>query len=412
LGVLLNAFPDLDAQDSQPGLYETKNSQLVKEIMCRKCGALPFQIDNVENTTNNTKWTAFRTQKSKNESVRKGLKYECGVCRNKIEISDCSGPKRDLFFSINTDLGTHDIKVGQSKDSEQGRTVGLLFDVSEPNDIDDMKVRCEKFFDMLADAFSELSETDDSTKFILFISFKRNLFVLSDERMMDLTEFTMFNQEGGDEFCHGYDEKGSDKKTFFKLLTGEQPSKLLNNHNLINPPNIHDTHSITKLTETTISKLKTNFQELLQYKLTGNSIKNWGDKLTNNSKLNQIFTISKIMAMAKTTLKQILMFNCTYSLSFDYGTGDSGILEKDETISDIVNFMRQNTIWLDALVLERGHMVDILKLVEPLGGRVAHLSDFFSRNDPNTLSKFTKNIEILLQEEVYSNVQIRVITPE
>jgi hypothetical protein len=60
--------------------------------MCPKCGALPFQIDNVK-TAKNESWTAFRTSRSKN-----GLQYECGVCRNKVVLEDITGATRDLFF--------------------------------------------------------------------------------------------------------------------------------------------------------------------------------------------------------------------------------------------------------------------------------------------------------------------------
>ena len=65
------------------------------------------------------------------------------------------------------------------------------------DDDKEVRTRCEKFWgdfvaavdELVSNLGSESEETDLDV--IVFISFNRNLIVLSDERMMDLTEFTV-----------------------------------------------------------------------------------------------------------------------------------------------------------------------------------------------------------------------------
>ena len=92
LGFVLTPFPQLMNLDSKPNKVKVVDRGDIKKLMCPKCGALPFQIDNVK-TAKNESWTAFRTSRSKN-----GLQYECGVCRNKVVLEDITGATRDLFF--------------------------------------------------------------------------------------------------------------------------------------------------------------------------------------------------------------------------------------------------------------------------------------------------------------------------
>lgn len=431
LGFVLTPFPDLMAKDSPPSLISTNNSAHLKSLMCRKCGALPFQLDKVENIeTKNQSWLSFKANKKDLESsTLTGIKYQCGVCRNTVTIESFNEGKKDLFQALNTELGTHDIKITNSPFSNKAnsnfdeigsdkRIVALVFDVSEPNDKSEISERSEKFFKFLGEALDSLKSKINSQdgfgeiQLILFVSFRRNLFVLSEDRMIDLTEFTMFHPDESAQFCPGYGQDSAKKGNVFKLLSGGKSSSKLQNHELTDPPSVDSlVFHLSSANKQLINKLAGNFKELVQWKLSGNSIKNWGDSLTGNSKLNQIFTVSKILTQYSGE-RQIIFFNSTYSLSFDYGTGDHGILEKDQTIAEIGDFMKRNRVWIDSLVLERSHMVDILKLMEHVGGKVEFLAGFWSKNNPNTLIKFTHTLGKYLFDLVFTNVQLRVIVPE
>lgn len=74
--------------------------------------------------------------------------------------------------------------------------------------------------------------------------------------------------------------------------------------------------------------------------------------------------------------------------------------------------MRANQIWMDAVVFERSHMADIMEIVEPLGGRVEFIPNYWGKDDPNSLPHLVKNtLEVLLME-VFSNVKVRFIAPQ
>jgi hypothetical protein len=129
---------------------------------------------------------------------------------------------------------------------------------------------------------------------------------------------------------------------------------------------------ISNLDETTIAQLKTNLEELVEYKQRGHAVKNWTKNNSSNTKLNQIQLMTTCLAKFKTPT-QILFLNSSFTLNYDYGNSDSGILEKDSTISGIADFMRSRNIWMDTIVLETSHMHDLVKLIEPLGGKIKHI---------------------------------------
>lgn len=240
-------------------------------------------MDKVENIeTKNQSWLSFKANKKDLESsTLTGIKYQCGVCRNTVTIESFNEGKKDLFQALNTELGTHDIKITNSPFSNKAnsnfdeigsdkRIVALVFDVSEPNDKSEISERSEKFFKFLGEALDSLKSKINSQdgfgeiQLILFVSFRRNLFVLSEDRMIDLTEFTMFHPDESAQFCPGYGQDSAKKGNVFKLLSGGKSSSKLQNHELTDPPSVDSlVFHLSSANKQLINKLAGNFKELV-----------------------------------------------------------------------------------------------------------------------------------------------------
>lgn len=79
----------------------------------------------------------------------------------------------------------------------------------------------------------------------------------------------------------------------------------------------------------------------------------------------------------------MVYINPSYSLNYLNENLDSGILERDSSIKQLVDYSNSYGIWLDTIVLERNSMHDLLKLVEKTGGSCEFISSYFSADDPN-----------------------------
>ena len=130
------------------------------------------------------------------------LNYNWHVCGAKMSVVNYDQKMEVLFDKINSDMGIIDLalplEIDQVNEMKFKKCLALVIDVPELYDNDkEVRNRCEKFWgdfvaavdNLVSNLGSESEETDLDV--IVFISFNRNLIVLSDERMMDLTEFTV-----------------------------------------------------------------------------------------------------------------------------------------------------------------------------------------------------------------------------
>lgn len=100
---------------------------------------------------------------------------------------------------------------------------------------------------------------------VVFLSFKWNLFVLSDERMMDITEFIVPEPM----------EKGGG--SIFNILSSSNKKNSKGSGGIFDsyvvPPCVNSyTFKLKNICQTQLTKLANNAKEVLQHKLNGFSI--------------------------------------------------------------------------------------------------------------------------------------------
>ena len=122
------------------------------------------------------------------------------MCRKEVTIQSITPELSELFHSLNQDLGTVDLQIGAHNPREYDRIVALTLDLPEFSDLDLTSESCDKLFEYLAYALPALvsSVVGKELNFgvVVLVSFKKNLFVVSGTRVMDVTEFSLFFEDG------------------------------------------------------------------------------------------------------------------------------------------------------------------------------------------------------------------------